>query len=121
MKLWRPVGRNELAKIEASGMREFPPRLPEQPIFYPVLTFEYAEKIARDWNSVRQNHDHVGYVVAFEINDSYAARFPVQIAGGSECKELWVPADELGAFNKHLIGKIEVVARYDKGKRVHSA
>ena len=36
--LWRPAGPQELKLIEASGMREFRPRLPDQPIFYPVLT-----------------------------------------------------------------------------------
>ncbi|MBO9582019.1 MAG: hypothetical protein J7498_14095 [Sphingobium sp.] len=46
--LWRPVGPEELALIEATGMRAFPPRLPEQPIFYPVTTRDYAVKIARD-------------------------------------------------------------------------
>lgn len=55
-----------------SGMGTFPPRLPEQPIFYPVLTFEYAEKIARDWNSVRENHNFVGFGVRFGIDDAYA-------------------------------------------------
>lgn len=120
MKIWRPVGRKELAKIETSGMRAFPPRLPEQPVFYPVLTFEYAEKIARDWNSVRENHDYAGYVVAFEIDDLYAAQFPVQIAGGSACKELWVPAGELPAFNAHIVGLIAVVAVYKNGERITS-
>jgi hypothetical protein len=48
--LWRPVGPKELELIKASGMREFPPRLPDQPIFYPVLTEAYATQIARDWN-----------------------------------------------------------------------
>ena len=48
--LYRPVGPQELALIEASGWREFPPRLPEQPIFYPVLNEEDAIQIARDWN-----------------------------------------------------------------------
>jgi hypothetical protein len=48
--LWRPVGPKELKLIEAVDMRAFPPRLPEQPIFYPVLTEDYAVKIARDWN-----------------------------------------------------------------------
>ena len=48
--LWRPVGPEELALIEASGMTAFPPRLPEQPIFYPVTTEDYAIKIARNWN-----------------------------------------------------------------------
>ena len=37
--------------IRATGFSEFPPRLPEQLIFYPVLTEEYAAQIARDWNT----------------------------------------------------------------------
>lgn len=32
-------------------MRAFPSRLPEQPIFYPVLSEEYAIKIARAWSA----------------------------------------------------------------------
>ena len=31
--LYRPVGKKELALIEANDFKEFPPRLPEQPIF----------------------------------------------------------------------------------------
>jgi hypothetical protein len=46
--LYRPVGPKELKLIESSDYREFPPRLPEQPIFYPVLNEEYAAAIARD-------------------------------------------------------------------------
>jgi hypothetical protein len=34
--LFRPTGERELALIRESGWRAFPPRLPEQPIFYPV-------------------------------------------------------------------------------------
>jgi hypothetical protein len=48
--LFRPVGPKELALIAASDFREFPPRLPEQPIFYPVLNEEYGRQIARRWN-----------------------------------------------------------------------
>jgi hypothetical protein len=48
--LWCPVGPKELALIEASEMLACAPRLPEQPIFCPVLTEDYAVKIARDWN-----------------------------------------------------------------------
>jgi hypothetical protein len=62
--LWRPVGPKELKLIEAAEMRAFPPRLPEQPIFYPVLTEDYAVKIARDWN-VRASG--AGYVTRFEV------------------------------------------------------
>jgi len=35
--LYRPVGQQELDLIQSGGYREFPPRLPHQPIFYPVL------------------------------------------------------------------------------------
>jgi len=44
------VGPQELDLIRAADMKAFPPRLPEQPIFYPVTTEDYAIKIARDWN-----------------------------------------------------------------------
>jgi hypothetical protein len=45
---WRPSGPEEIARAKASGCREWPPRLPEQPVFYPVLNEEDATKIARD-------------------------------------------------------------------------
>ena len=62
--LWRPVGPKELALIEEAGFRAFPPRLPEQPIFYPVTTEAYAIKIARDWNVKASGS---GYVTRFEV------------------------------------------------------
>ena len=43
--LYRPIGQKELALIAASDYRAFPPRLPEQPIFYPVLHEEYARQM----------------------------------------------------------------------------
>jgi len=43
--LWRPVGPEELKLIEETDWKAFPPRLSEQPIFYPVTTEEYAEKM----------------------------------------------------------------------------
>ncbi len=121
MKLWRPVGQKELAKIKAVGMGAFPARLPEQPIFYPVMSFDYAEKIARDWNSSRADHNFVGFVVYFKLNDGYAARFQPQIAGGGSLKELWVPAEELAAFNDNIDGRIGVAAAYINGVRVLNA
>ena len=37
MILYRPVGEQELALIRESKYTAFPPRLPEQPIFYPEI------------------------------------------------------------------------------------
>ncbi|WP_442679019.1 hypothetical protein ACSBM8_16165 [Sphingomonas sp. ASY06-1R] len=107
--LWRPVGPAELALIEASGMTAFPPRLPEQPIFYPVTTEEYAIKIARDWNVPAHGS---GFVTRFEVRDEFIARYEVQDAGGRSHREYWIPAEELTALNAAIVGPIEVVKTF---------
>lgn len=111
LTLWRPCGPTELELVRASGWTAWPPRLPDQPIFYPVLNEEYATKIARDWNAPRAG---VGYVTRFNLDAAFAQRYPVQQAGGRTILELWVPAEELDDFNRHIIGPIEVVAEYHR-------
>jgi len=107
--LWRPVGPEELKLIRDTGMRAFPPRLPEQPIFYPVLSEEYAVKIARDWN-VRASGS--GYVTRFQVAKTFLDRYAVQEAGGRSHLEYWIPAEELAAFNAAIVGEIEVIAQF---------
>lgn len=109
--LFRPVGTKELELIQASGWKAFPPRLPDQPIFYPVTNQLYAEMIARDWN-VKYNDDKRGYVTRFKVTASLANSYEKQIVGGRECEELWVPAEDLATFNDAIIGLIEVVAEF---------
>lgn len=107
--LYRPVGPKELALIEASGWREFPPRLPEQPIFYPVLNEAYATQIARDWNVPESG---AGFVTRFRIDAEFVSRYPVKTVGAAIHQELWVPAEELAEFNRRIVGLIEVVAEF---------
>ncbi len=107
--LWRPVGPRELALIRESGMKAFPPRLPEQPIFYPVTTETYATKIARDWN-VRASGS--GFVTRFEVRKTFLDRYDVQTAGGKAHSEYWIPAEDLESFNQAIVGDIEVVAEF---------
>lgn len=107
-KLFRPVGLNELKLIHESGMKAFPPRLPEQPIFYPVLNRGYAIQIARDWNA-KNEPDRIGFVTGFSVETEYAAKYPTQIVGGREHEELWVPAEELEEFNRRIVGLIEIL------------
>jgi hypothetical protein len=112
MLLYRPIGLGELRLIAKAHFARFPPRLPDQPIFYPVLTLEYARKIARDWNPTDAQSGYIGFVTRFEIDAEAAARYPVQRAGGSAHEELWVPSDELAEFNRHIIGPITIVEAY---------
>ena len=112
--LYRPVGPAELELIRDSGWKEFPPRLPEQPIFYPVLNQKYAAQIARDWN-VKESGS--GYVTRFEVKSDYLEQFPRQVVGGSVHEELWIPAEELSEFNSNIVGLIEVVESFDTESR----
>jgi hypothetical protein len=102
--LYRPVGPGELELIAASGWRKFPPRLPGQPIFYPVTNVDYAAQIARDWNVKGSG---AGFVTKFEIDADYLCRYREQKVG-----EYWIPAENLEDFNQRIVGRIEVIAEY---------
>src|SRR5215831_4191055 len=105
MRLWRPVGLHELALVYQASMRAFPPRLPRQDIFYPVLDADYADQIARDWNT--KQDPFAGYVVRFEVPDDYGGQFGPHVVGAPHHRELWVPAAQLSDFNQHIIGAVE--------------
>src|SRR5262250_791793 len=107
--LYRPVGPKELELIAASGYREFPPRLPEQPIFYPILNEEYARQIARDWNVSASG---AGCVTRFALRKEFAGKYRVQKVGSSIHQELWIPAGDLAEMNRNIVGQIEVIAGY---------
>lgn len=107
--LYRPVGPKELELIRESGFRRFPPRLPEQPIFYPVVQEEYARKIARDWNVSASG---AGYVTRFAVRAEYLRKHKEQQAGGQQHTEYWIAAEDLAEFNDNIVGQIEVVAEF---------
>jgi hypothetical protein len=110
--LYRPVGPNELELIKRSGFSEFPPRLPEQPIFYPVLNQEYAEQIARDWNARDPRTGYRGFVTRFRVRSEYLRRYAPKQVGSAIHQEYWIPADDLAAFNANIVGTIEVVSTF---------
>jgi tetratricopeptide (TPR) repeat protein len=110
MILYRPVGLPELELIYDSGMRVFPARLPQQPIFYPVLELEYARQVASDWNV--KSGQHAGYVTQFKVEDSYISAFEKHRVGGTRYQEFWIPAEEVEEFNRHITGHIKVLEGY---------
>src|SRR4051794_28716504 len=113
--LFRPVGPKELELIRESDYKAFPPRLPEQPIFYPVLNEGYATKIARDWNVKASGS---GYVTRFAVNADYLSQYEVQTVGSRIHQEYWIPAEELEEFNANIVGEIEVIAEFhSEGER----
>lgn len=107
MILYRPVGTAELDLIAGSNYEKFPPRLTEQPIFYPVLNYDYAREIAKKWNT--KTADGKGYVTEFEVDDEYIKNFTIHTVGAKHHQELWIPAEELENFNHHIVGKIKII------------
>ncbi len=111
MILFRPVGLHELRLIAESQYLAFPPRLPDQPIFYPVTNFEYARQIAEGWNT-KYNNPPCGFITKFDVNDEYIKQFEIQIVGARENAELWIPAENLTEFNANILGEITIEAAY---------
>ena len=107
--MYRPTGPEELALVKESGFTKWPPRLPGQPIFYPVTNERYAVEIASAWN-VKANG--AGFVTRFEVSSEFVARYPVQTVGASHHTEWWVPASELEELNSNIVGLIEVIGEY---------
>jgi hypothetical protein len=107
--LWRPTGPEELELVRASGWRAWPPRLADQPIFYPVLNEDYAVRIARDWNVKASG---VGHVTRFDVRRDFLDGFEVQQVGGRSILEYWIPAERLDDLNAAIVGRIELVRTF---------
>jgi hypothetical protein len=114
--LYRPVGRKELELIRQVDFRAFPPRLPQQPFFYPVLSENYAIQIARDWNTKDEASDYEGYVLKFNVQKDFLSRYEVHVVGNSSHSEYWIPAADLEELNKNIAGKIEVIREFHEQK-----
>ena len=109
--MYRPTGPEELELVKKSGYRKWPPRLPEQPIFYPVTNEEYAREIATQWNV---NDSGVGFVTRFDVKKEFMSNYEVQQVGAAHHTEWWVPAEELEKLNANIVGKIEVIGEYHR-------
>ncbi len=109
--LYRPTGQKELDLVEASEFKRWPPRLPEQPIFYPVTNEAYARQITVEWNVPQQGS---GYVTRFEVKKEFMEKYNREQVGGSEHTEWWIPAEDLEEMNDNIVGLIEVIGKYTK-------
>lgn len=107
--LYRPIGPEELRLVAASGWKRWPPRLPGQPIFYPVANEQYAREITEHWNVPEKG---VGYVTRFDVRKSFMDRYEIHRVGGSSHNEWWIPAADLEELNANIVGLIEVVGEY---------
>ncbi len=107
--LYRPTGPNELELVAASGYKKWPPRLPEQPIFYPVTNEQYAIEIARDWNVKASGS---GFVTRFQVRKTFMDRYQIQKVGGAAHTEWWIPAEELEEMNRNIVGDIEIIHEF---------
>lgn len=107
--LYRPVGPIELGLLMQNSFKRWPPRLPEQPIFYAVTNEEYAQQIAIRWNT---KDSGAGYVTRFEVKKTFMDRFPIQKVGGAIHTEWWILAENLEELNDNIVGFIHVISEH---------
>jgi hypothetical protein len=107
--LYRPAGPAEWKLVEDSGCSRWPPRLPEQPIFYPVTNQGYATEITARWNVQECGS---GVVTRFEVRREFMDRYEIHTVGASHATEWWIPAEDLDELNDNIVGRIEVISRH---------
>ena len=105
---YRPLGQKELDLVVQTGYKRWPPRLPEQPIFYPVTNEEYAVELTQ-WNITDFG---VGYVSRFEVKKEFMDRYEIKCVGGKSHTEWWIPAEDLEELNDNIVGTIEIIGAY---------
>ncbi len=113
--LYRPVGQSEYELIRETGVRAFPQRLPHQPIFYPVLDFDYAAQIARDWNTRDETSGLRGYVLRFRVKAEFLSSHEIHQVGDRNHRDYWIPSEDLCGLNANIEGVIECVAEFGAG------
>jgi hypothetical protein len=102
------VNKNSLSSVKAVG-EHFHLGCRISLSFMPVLNEAYATQIARDWNA---KDGGSGYVLRFQVDAKFLARYSVQTVGASIHREYWIPANELDEFNRHVVASIEVAASF---------
>jgi hypothetical protein len=107
--LYRPTGPKELELLRQSGFKKWPPRLPEQPIFYPVTNERYAREITTRWNV---KDSGVGYVTRFQVRKEFMDRYEIHRVSAAHHTEWWVTAEDLEELNENIVGLIEVIGEY---------
>ena len=109
MKLYRPVGLQELEKILNFGSGKFPDRQVWQPILYIVENYGYAEQISTMWNLKDENSGFSGYILEFTISDDYMKNYDIKQVGDKTHLEYWIPAEDTKKFNNSLTSKIKII------------
>lgn len=103
--LYRPCGKAELDLVAALEYKAWPPRLPIQPIFYPVTNIGYAREV-NVWNV---NQYGKGYITEFQVKKVFMDRYRIETVGNSSHTEWWIPAKDLDEMNANIVGLIRVV------------
>lgn len=103
--LYRPVNDIELNLIRLSNYEKFPPRLDQQPIFYPVQNLKYALELSQ-WNMHAYGS---GYITRFKIKKDFISNFDLKCVGKDYHLEYWIPSEKLDEFNSNIVGKIELI------------
>jgi hypothetical protein len=107
--MYRPIGPLELQLVSESGFRRWPPRIPEQPIFYAITNERHAIEIATRWNV---KDSGIGYIAKFAVRSEFVERYVIQEIGEAHQAEWWIPEEDLEELNDNIVGLIEVIGEY---------
>lgn len=110
--LYKSIGLPEWRLIAAEGRKRFHPRLLTKPVFYPALGYEYACRLAKEWNAIDHMSEYVGIVAGFNVHPEFLRKYDEIMEGDYDPGSLWVSVDELYALNQAIIGRMNIYEVY---------
>jgi hypothetical protein len=112
-----PITKQELDAIAESGFMGFPSEGALVSAFNPMTDPKHAIEIAHTWIAQDEAGGGVGYVVKFQLKNSYLGPFLDELRS-QPYGEFRVPVDRRVELNENILGRIEVVAKVVQGECV---
>ncbi len=113
--LYKSVSPTQLSHLMAVDWRYFIPESPAQKFFAPKLHLSFAEMLARQ---IEVASHCAGYVVSFEIQETFIDSYEVSTLAYEEYEEYCIPIEDLGAMNRGIEGRIKLVSWFCGFERV---
>jgi len=107
--LYRPLSQAGIAYVLRSGYTAFNPQLGRQNFFYPLTSYHWARRLAREWSRV--SHEETG-LAEFRVPLSFIEQFERFEFDGSGYSEYRIPADQMILLNAALLEDIQILETY---------
>lgn len=107
--LYRPLSQEGISFLLKARFKAFNPDLGAQNFFYPLTSYHWARRLAREWS--RLSHQETG-LAEFRVPFSFIEGFERFEFDGSGYSEYRVPAAQMLELNNAMLDDVQLLETY---------